>query len=215
MPKQTKRWMPMFWPDYLADTGHLSAAEHGAYMLLIAHYWMKGGLPKDDNMIRRITRVPAVHWPRIRNSLAPFFGDPPKGTLWAHKRVDLELAYAIEKSRINSTNVSKRYIGRTTNVDTPTPTPKGLDSKRGNGSHFREEGEASGHPRKKEPPRHGAFKKDHSRVFFHHGTPEWAAYADDYREHHNGLDPPMQWNGLGSWFNWSGESILEQERQGA
>jgi uncharacterized protein YdaU (DUF1376 family) len=42
-------WIPMYWGDYLRDTMRLSATEHGAYMLLIAHYWTKGvPLGNDD-----------------------------------------------------------------------------------------------------------------------------------------------------------------------
>jgi len=67
--------------------------------------------------------------------------------------------------------------------------------------------ELNGHREaKKGPPRHLAYTKDHSRVYCKFGTPEWAQYADDYRDSHGGVDPPMQWDGDGSWFNWSGEA---------
>jgi uncharacterized protein YdaU (DUF1376 family) len=31
---------------YLGDTGHLTNAQHGSYLLLIFHYWRTGGLPE-------------------------------------------------------------------------------------------------------------------------------------------------------------------------
>ena len=100
-------WMPFYFSDYLADTAHLSTAEHGAYFLLIAHYWSHGRLPNDDTIIRRITRMTPRQWAKSGNIIRSFFGDH-----WCHKRIDKELSQAIEKSRINSANAKRRHSGR-------------------------------------------------------------------------------------------------------
>src|ERR1700685_2098407 len=43
----SKAWMPLFVGDYLGDTSHLTQGQHGAYFLLIMHYWQRGPLPLD------------------------------------------------------------------------------------------------------------------------------------------------------------------------
>jgi uncharacterized protein YdaU (DUF1376 family) len=84
-------WMPLYVSDYLADTGHLSTIEHGAYLLLIMHYWQNGNLPSQDEKLARIARMSAKEWERSRDTLASLFGDG-----WTHKRIDEELAKAEE-----------------------------------------------------------------------------------------------------------------------
>ena len=37
-----KAWFTFYLGDYLADTGHLSMAHHGAYLMLMAHYYSTG-----------------------------------------------------------------------------------------------------------------------------------------------------------------------------
>lgn len=82
-------WMPLYIAEYLADTGHLSAAEHGAYMLMIMHYWQKDGLPSDEKQLARICRMSPEEWRESRDTLASFFGDH-----WSHSRIDAEIAHA-------------------------------------------------------------------------------------------------------------------------
>ncbi|MBN9335068.1 YdaU family protein [Devosia sp.] len=92
-----RAWMPLHIENYLADTGHLTAAEHGAYMLLIMSYWREGGLPSDERLIQRMSRLSKDEWAESRDVLAALFQEG-----WTHKRIDTELAKAdeiIEKRR--------------------------------------------------------------------------------------------------------------------
>jgi uncharacterized protein YdaU (DUF1376 family) len=92
-----RAWMPLHIETYLADTGYLTAAEHGAYMLLIMTYWRDGGLPTDERMIARIAKMSKEQWEESRDVLASFFKDG-----WRHSRIDAEMAKAddiIEKRR--------------------------------------------------------------------------------------------------------------------
>ncbi|MCM2293053.1 YdaU family protein [Allorhizobium sp. BGMRC 0089] len=92
-----RAWMPLHIADYLADTGHLTATEHGAYLLLIMHYWQHGHLPENERVIARIAKLTPDQWDESRDILAMLFGP-----CWTHKRIDAELAKAdeiIEKRR--------------------------------------------------------------------------------------------------------------------
>jgi len=56
-------WMPFYVADYLRDTRHLSATEHGAYMLLIMQAWTQGGLlPLDPVRLARIAGLSRDEW---------------------------------------------------------------------------------------------------------------------------------------------------------
>lgn len=92
-----RAWMPLHITDYLADTGHLNATEHGAYLMLIMHYWQNGSLPADERLLARLARMSKAEWDESRDVLAMLFGPN-----WTHKRIDAELAKAdeiIEKRR--------------------------------------------------------------------------------------------------------------------
>lgn len=75
--------------DYKKDTGHLRAAQHGAYMLLIMHYWATGSLPEDDAQLAAIACMTTVEWRKCRPVIFRLF--QPE---WRHKRIEQELAEA-------------------------------------------------------------------------------------------------------------------------
>ena len=91
-----RNWMPLYIPDFLADTVHLSAAETGAYLCLIMDYWLHDGLPDDDVKLAQIARLPVKSWRQMRPTIQAFFyGTDGAGFAWRHKRIDAELVKMI------------------------------------------------------------------------------------------------------------------------
>ncbi|KFC74540.1 hypothetical protein FG93_01126 [Bosea sp. LC85] len=98
--------MPLYVADYLASTGHLSAAENGAYLLLIMHYWQNGGLPGEDRRLARIARMSPAEWEDSRDVLAELFEEG-----WVHKRIEAELKVAAEISGQARAKAVRRWQG--------------------------------------------------------------------------------------------------------
>ena len=113
-------WMPLYWGDYAKATAHLSAAQHGAYLMLLKHYWSTGGpLPDDDGALWRIAcaDLPA-HWRKLRPVVMAFFriGD---GVL-RHARVERELE---KGAALHRGAEPARTEGRTSSQERPGETP--------------------------------------------------------------------------------------------
>ena len=89
MSSNTK-WLPLYVADYLGDTMHLSTLQHGAYMLLLMHYWRSGPLPFDPAQLAAIAKVEMKAWQTVWPVLQPFFTVNGDGTLH-QKRMDWEL----------------------------------------------------------------------------------------------------------------------------
>ena len=111
-------WMPLYVGDYLRDTGHLTAAEHGAYLLLLMHAWTKNGvLPDDDLRLRMIAKMDAREWKASKEVIRAFFQSTDEGL--RHKRLDGELANAndmIEQRRAaGKASAEKRAKARKAN----------------------------------------------------------------------------------------------------
>lgn len=65
-------YMQLYIADYLADTMHLSAEEHGAYLLLMFNYWQTGK-PIPKNRLAKISRLTNERWADVEPSLREFF----------------------------------------------------------------------------------------------------------------------------------------------
>ena len=100
----SKAWMPFYVGDYLADTLHLTTLQHGAYMLLLMHYWRAGSLPTNEIALARICRLNRLSWTNNCSALAKLFQAG-----WKHKRVELELEKARRISLQRSVAGKKRW----------------------------------------------------------------------------------------------------------
>lgn len=203
--------MPLYVAEYKKDTGHLSTEQHGAYMLLIMHYWATGGLPDDDAQLARITCMSLASWKRTRPIIVPFFHDG-----WKHKRIDRELQHTEE--------VAEKYASRarhaaetrwskhperdaTSNASSTTqaivnmpisPSQSHIESKLvGN---FQKVGErkATGWT----PPKHGAQSAKHRTIYIHRASDDWPLYVAAM-----GREPSPDEHG-GFWFPICGSTAI-------
>ena len=102
-------WMPLYIGDYLADTAHLTATEHGAYLLMLMHQWQHGMLPSDDELLTRIARVHPPHWPRVKRVLISFFETQEDGS-WKNKRLAAERDKASDLSQKRAKAARQKHI---------------------------------------------------------------------------------------------------------
>lgn len=105
--------MPLYVGDYLADTAHLTQAQHGAYLLLIAAYWSRGtttdgspvGLPTLEQCVRIARASSDDEVKNVCLVLAEYFDRQDDGT-FRHSRIDEELVAA------NSLIERRKYVSR-------------------------------------------------------------------------------------------------------
>lgn len=121
MSKSTDIWFPFYIGDYIADTMHLSAEEHGAYLLLIIHYWKNQKPIKNEP--KTIQNIAKIKFKKLSNVLA-FFEE--KDGVFLHKRIEKEIEKANKnkelKSQAGKKGMEKRYNKTLTGVITESIT---------------------------------------------------------------------------------------------
>lgn len=125
-------YMPLFVADYLADTRHLTPAQHGAYLLLIFNYWQRGEpLPNDDARLARIVGMSNRDWKHNRDAILEFF--TKQESLLVHPRIAHELSRVEAKSLkckdAAQASVQRRFSERSADVE-PTDTDKRRERKK-------------------------------------------------------------------------------------
>ena len=104
-------YMQLYVNDYLADTAHLNATQHGAYILLLMNYWQQGKpLNNSRERLAFVARMTADEWEDNREILAEFFW--VDGDVWTHARVENDLAKVREKSEKASVSARQAFAKR-------------------------------------------------------------------------------------------------------
>lgn len=207
-----RAWMPLHIADYLSDTGHLTAAEHGAYLLLIMHYWQNGSLPENERLIARIAKLDATQWEESRDVLAMLFGPG-----WTHRRIDAEMAKAddiIEKRR-NAAEARHKKTNRPASAEQVQCTSNDTRVPTDNLQQVKEEPSGSSKKRGRRLPEDWAIPDEYRSVAIEMGLPpelvdvEAAKIRDWSRSSNNGAK--LDW--LAAWRNWVRSAIERLPRQ--
>lgn len=96
-------YMQFYVADYLADTTHLTAEEHGAYMLMLFSYWQTGK-PLRIDRLATVARIPNERWPSVAETLSEFFHVTE--THWVQFRVEADLE-AVNSKVVTASNAGK------------------------------------------------------------------------------------------------------------
>ena len=109
-------YMQLYVSDYLADTAHLTAQQHGAYLLLLMNYWQKGKpLDNTNERLQYVARMTSEEWEANKEILAEFFW--VDGDVWSHTRIDNDLEKVREKSEKASKAGQRSFSVRSTGVE--------------------------------------------------------------------------------------------------
>lgn len=102
-------WYPFYVGDYARKTSHLSMLEHGAYRLLLDHYYATGEPLPDDNV--KLFRICRARTPSERQSVlsavSEFF--IKDGTLLRSEKCDRVLDKQLNYSKTQSANAKRRH----------------------------------------------------------------------------------------------------------
>lgn len=118
--------MAMVWGDYSRDTGHLNNCLHGAYLMLIKHYWgNQRPIPDDDAVLWRAACCDSLKaWLKLRPTIEKFF--QIEGGVWRHKRVELDLDNAAQRYARRALGATKTNAKRDAQRTAQRPDERAL-----------------------------------------------------------------------------------------
>jgi uncharacterized protein YdaU (DUF1376 family) len=116
-------YMKLWTNDFIGDTGHLSTAETGAYIMLLMCAWRTSdcSLPDDDKKLARMARADGRHWSKIKDAVLEFWD--LEGGRWTNKRLTKERFTATVKSRLAATAGRASALKRNNSAPTDVAIP--------------------------------------------------------------------------------------------
>src|SRR5574343_352637 len=92
--------LPLFTDAYMADTRHLNAAQHGAYLLLLMTAWrmLDCKLPNDDKFLARCASTDLRVWKASTKDAVMSFWKLDEQGKWYQERLLDERKYVQDKS---------------------------------------------------------------------------------------------------------------------
>lgn len=104
-------WSPFYWGDYLRKTSHLSLAEHGAYILLMEHYYSSGcPINANPSVLHRVCRcADDTERAACDSVVLQFF--TKDGDLYRHDRIDEEISKSNKIKDKGRDAANKRWHG--------------------------------------------------------------------------------------------------------
>jgi uncharacterized protein YdaU (DUF1376 family) len=143
-------WMPMYWGDYLSDTLDLSMAHHGGYMRLIAHYWKRGSLPRQESptdvalatdLLGFCYTIAGAQSEQDRACVRHILSSQFEwdGHTWRHDRIESELAksrnISESRSKAGKKGAEKRHVCQSFAKELPTDPDKQMPIQSQSQSH--------------------------------------------------------------------------------
>lgn len=93
----SKAWFPFYVGDYLADTQMFTTEQHGAYILLLAHYWSnQGPITSNPTELQNIMGLSKYNFSKNSPLILKKF--TLQNEKYLHKRMDREIAKAVDIS---------------------------------------------------------------------------------------------------------------------
>lgn len=103
--------LPLWTDAYLADTRHLSTAQHGAYLLLLMEAWRRPRktLPDDDALLAKLVSATADEWAALKPVVMAFWKRDGRSKEWGQKRLKIEAEYLATRRAMQRDRAAKRW----------------------------------------------------------------------------------------------------------
>ena len=104
-------FLPLWADAYLADTRHLSAEEHGAYLLLIMEAWRRAdcALPDNDTLLAKLACSTPERWAEIKPIVMDFWQHDGRTKKYTQRRLQVERRKVADKKEKARDSAARRW----------------------------------------------------------------------------------------------------------